>query len=170
MVGGSIRAKRETLLRLHEHPTSIKSHANGPIPQLKPLVWQLAYLRARWETLRLGTRISVQASESCRTIHVSVSQFRMALSSRIQHFSRQLHTSRKISPSCTFVDYSVTAGSTLMSRTWRPCYVWPRYMTLSMFTSIRLPMDVMLLLLAAPNLCGVWRLVQKRLVAIIRQK
>src|SRR6266566_7828544 len=123
MVGASIRVKRETLLRLREHPTSIELLANGPIPQSKPLVWQLAYPRARWETLRSDIRISVQASGSCRTIHVSVSQFRMALSSRIQHCSRQLHTLRKISPSCTFVDYSVTAGSTLMSRTWRPCCV-----------------------------------------------
>src|SRR5438034_109945 len=104
MVGGSISVKREMLLRLREHPTSIKLHANGPIPQSKPPVWQLAYLRARWETLRLGTRISVQASGFCRTIHVSVSQLRMALSSRIWHSSRQLHTLRKTSPSCTFVD------------------------------------------------------------------
>src|SRR5215813_4165746 len=113
MVGGSIRAKRETLLRLHEHPTSIKSHANGPIPQLKPPVWQLAYPKARWETLRSGTRILVQASESCKTIHVSVSQFRMTLSSRIRHSSRLLHTLRKISHSCTSENNSVTEGSTL---------------------------------------------------------
>src|SRR5689334_12426491 len=103
MVGESTHARKAMPLHLHEPLTLIISHANGPIPQFERLVWQLAYPRARWETLRLDIRILVLASESCRTIHVSVSQFRMALSSRIRHCSRPLHMSRKISPSCIFV-------------------------------------------------------------------